>query len=303
MRHLPMPQRSDAKAAVHDELGAAQYGAKWLEANRQAAMRDAAAAKAYQEQTAAAQADLARRQGMYTQSGPINENYLYGTPMPNPQAYQPGGVIAPGPAMPPPGPQPVASDENAKRLRGMLDAAEGRLLKYEDTFGALPRGTGNTPYWAQQTAERSGAPQSLDIEQGPRPMAARHPLATQAAAIPAAAWEYDPQHAVQANIKNGQPPDGAFGRMQKTGPMAQDLLRVPATRGAVMQGPDGMLQVDGGQVAMSGLGMIGDLARQNAEQEERLRQLERMGIVGRRAAQGSAPKNIDDAAMWWDSGI
>jgi hypothetical protein len=207
--------------------------------------------------------------------------------------------------------QTTTSDENAKRLRGMLDAAENRLIAYEDMFGALPRATGNTDEWAQRAGESSGIrPQSLDMAQGPRPMAARagridpitveniprgsYPLAKQAAAIPSAAWNYDPQHAAQANVKNGQPPDAPFGRMQKTGPMAQDLLRVPATRGAVMQGPDGMLQVDGGQVAMSGLGMIGDLARQNAELEERLRRIERSG---------TAVKNIDDPAMWWDSGI
>lgn len=189
----------------------------------------------------------------------------------------------------------VASDENAKQLRGMLDSATDRLLQYESAYGPIEsRASAETsPYWTQQAGERSGtrAP-SMDFDRGPRPLAA------QAQMIPAAEWSYDPPHAAQANVKNGLPPDHPFGQARKTGPMAQEIAQIPALSGAVMQGPDGMLQVDGGQAAMTGLSMIGDVARQSAEQEERLRRVERntLGAVGRRIARY-------DPAWEWDSGI
>lgn len=170
----------------------------------------------------------------------------------------------------------VTSDESAKRLRGMLDSATDRLLQYEDAYGPIE----------SRASAAFGAGHDGVTRPGPRPLAA------QARAIPAYSWQYDPQHAAQANVKNGQPPNAPFGQMQKVGPMAQDLQRIPALRGAVSPGPDGMLQVDGGQAAMTGLSMVGDVARQAAEQEERLRRLEQM-----------YPKNIDDPSMFWGPGF
>jgi hypothetical protein len=110
---------------------------------------------------------------------------------------------------------------------------------------------------------------------GANPSAGRMPdLVEQAKAIPGYSWQYDPQHAAQANQKAGLPPTAAFGQATKVGPMAQDLQRLPATAGAVSPGPDGTLQVDGGQVAMTGLSLAGELARTTAELEERIKGLE-----------------------------
>ncbi len=287
MRRLPMPPRPDPKAAVKDEAGAAEYGAKWLESNRVDAMRDAAAAQAYQARNAQAQAQLADRQRMYAQTGPVNENMLFGTPLAMPQR--------------PPGPVAVTSDEASKakiaQLEGVIAGLSGneggRYMDLDAESESLPGPLGGPSWDTFASVNR------------PRPAPARHPLAEQATAVPAHEWEYKPEQAAQANVKNGLPPGDPFGRARKTGATAQELARIPATAGAVMRGPDGMLAIDGGQLSMTNLSMIGDVARQQAEQEERLRRMEeaRAGHAGR-AASGAAPAYpIDDPAYFWGSGI
>ena len=96
----------------------------------------------------------------------------------------------------------------------------------------------------------------------------------QLAAVPNYTWQYDDEHAVKTNAKAGLPADAPFGFEPKTGPMAQDLQRLPALRGAVTPGPDGLLQIDGGQVAMTTLAGLGEVTRHAADLEERLRGLE-----------------------------
>lgn len=132
MGRAPMP-RSDAKARVKDEASAAEYGARWLEQNRQAAMTDAAAVKAYQDRLAAANTQLQQRQKYYAQTGPINENYLYGTPIPQPQPQydvqstpRPGVTRLETSTPIPPEQQAQLSDERSKRKIRSLEGALAR---------------------------------------------------------------------------------------------------------------------------------------------------------------------------------
>lgn len=248
MRHLPLPTSRLGRAEVSfpgdpkSELEAERQGKAWYEARKAEALSDYLKQQEYlkQVQQARAERDIAE-QGHGVITGNPDPSYV--------------GPAKPLPIFAQPMPLEVTSDEKSKQYISKL---EGMIASMSGASGFMD---------ADQPG-RSAVGRMPDVE--------RHPLAAQAAAVPVAEWSYDAPHAVQANLKNGLPPNDPFGQERKTGPMAQSLQQVPALRGSVMRGPDGMLSVDGGQVAMSSLGMLSDVARQTQEQEERLRRLEKM---------------------------
>lgn len=66
------------------------------------------------------------------------------------------------------------------------------------------------------------------------------------------------------------------GRGRFIGPMAQDLMKTPAGKAAVVRQPDGSLGVDTGRLSLTNTSAIGEQQRRADEQEERLTALERL---------------------------
>ena len=94
LQHLPIPQRQDAKAQVHDEASAAEYGRQWENSRRFAMEQDLANQVAQQQAAQQAQAQLAQAQAQSA------------------AAQSRAGVIQAGGY--PMAPQEVASDERGK---------------------------------------------------------------------------------------------------------------------------------------------------------------------------------------------
>ena len=232
MHHLPLPA---AKSRVHDEATAAEYGARWLEDQRRSAMQDAAMVQDYKARVAAAQARVADRQRMSQQTGGVNENALYGTPLPNPQQFQPGGVTAPAPGMAPPGQQPIAaapqpSDERSKQR---IQDLEGLVGDYQRRLG------GSTSYPSvRQPGSVGRMPDANEAVNALRPVS----------------YEYKPDFQ-------------QYGQGRQVGVLAQDLQQTPAGAQAVVPGPQGMLAVDPGKASTLALAA-------SSNQEHRLRELE-----------------------------
>jgi len=58
-----------------------------------------------------------------------------------------------------------------------------------------------------------------------------------------------------------KPGVGEDPSVEYSGPMAQELLQVDGYRSCVFEGPDGLLKVDTGRLALVNAGMISDLLK------------------------------------------
>lgn len=136
----------------------------------------------------------------------------------------------------------------------------------------------------------------------------RFPLTEQMAAVPASSWNYDPQHAQESNARLGLPPNSQHGSQTQVSPTAQQLERVPVTKGAVFEDRTGLKNVDTGQLALTNTAAIGEMSRRlkelEAQKDAEFDQINKSRGKGSalqsaltKKSAGTAPSSLQEAAI------
>lgn len=242
LRHLPLP--GSQPFVPRDEAEAAEYGRRWTERNQREMNRDLRDVIEFRKRKVDADAALRR-----AEAGRRTTTTVYDAQLEPPPGHPDDVLLG------------HVSDVMAKDLLG-LEELPGRIAAGRTDYPALrqPGSVGRLPDLTEEDLEL--------LARGPTAGAASgHPLSRDFSAIPAHSWKYKEPWAEEANVTRGLPPGDEYGRRRQVGPMAQDLERVPATRHAVKEGPDGVKRVDAGRLTMTNTAAIGDLSRRLDELE------------------------------------
>ncbi len=282
-----------------NELEAERMGKAWYDARKAEALQDYLRQQDYLKQVQQARAERDLAEGRH--------GVIAGNPDPT---YV--GPAKPAAVFAQPMPQSVESDERSKqqiaKLEGVIAGLTGgRYMDLDEpAAGAYP--TPKQPGSVGRMPDVPAPPRFAPREEAAyRGAGGTNSLVDQAAALPNYGWRYDDQHAPQANMRNGLPPNHPFGYQQKVGPMANDMAKLPMTSGTVSKGPDGMLRVDAGQLALTDLALASEISKALKEQGARIAELEggkKPKYPTPKQPQAESPTfDIDDPAMFWGPGF